>query len=90
MTITPLPQVAGFDAPIGGGLWASTGSACLPGEAWHCCNESSVDGVCQVLGAIPSVALSSSRTDESTSAMRGLGRTRTQCNGTRTRTRNDR
>jgi hypothetical protein len=24
MTITPLPQVAGFDAPIGGGFWVHT------------------------------------------------------------------
>jgi hypothetical protein len=24
MTITPLPQVAGFVAPIGGGFWAPT------------------------------------------------------------------
>jgi hypothetical protein len=24
MTITPLPQVAGFDAPIRGGFWAPT------------------------------------------------------------------
>jgi hypothetical protein len=26
MTITPLPQVAGFDAPIRGGFWAPTDS----------------------------------------------------------------
>jgi hypothetical protein len=66
---------------------AAEGSESLPGEARQCCNENSVDGVHQTLGALPSVALSSWRTAEST---RGLGRTRTQCNGTRTRTRKER